>query len=531
MNERHQTLHNAIFNALGRFFSIALSFFFMPYIVHELGPEAYGIYILIFAVIGYFGLLDLDLGQAIIKYVAEYKALDDFRGINRVVGATLFLYLLMGIIGGLTVFFCADLIACRFLKIQHDLLPMARFTFRVASLGFVFTMLLSAFSSIPKALNRYDISSKLTIVVSLVTTLSTVLLLYLHFGLREIVILDVVISFSSLIVYMIIGKRLLPQIRYRPYVDPIALKKVLPFGLYSSLGRISYIIQFQLDRIFTGVILGASSVTFYFVPFNLVSKAVTLTSQLSGVIMPLVSGLDGKKDFDSLIRVYLKSSRLIAAIASSVCLPLFLFGDRFLSLWMGEEFARESGSVLMFITLALYADAFTNIPSFVVQGLGKPKITGFFAMANAVINLTLLFPLARIMGLNGIALAFLISSAGIAPVFIYYANNRVLHFSFARLLREGYALPVTGTLLVGLPLSFFPTGWVDNIFVLLAMMGAVTVLYLLISIWIGAFTRDELTQFKDYVQGSFRRLRTLFRKGTSGQMKDRTGTLGDQPKP
>jgi len=531
VNERHQTLHNAVFNALGRFFSIVLSFVFMPYIVHKLGPERYGIYILIFAVIGYFALLDLDLGQAIIKYVAEYRAVGDIEGVNRVVGATLFLFLMMGIIGGLIIFFCTDVITSRFLKIQDTLLPVARFTFRVASLGLVFTMLLSAFSSIPKALNRYDITSKLTMLISLFTILSTVLLLYVGFGLRAIVILQVTITLLTMIGYMLISKRLLPQIKYRPWLDATALKTVLPFGIYSSLGRISYIVQFQLDRIITGALLGASFVTYYFVPFNLVSKAVTLTSHMSGVIMPVISGLQGKKDFESLIGVYLQSSRLVVAIASSICLPLFLFGDRLLCLWMGEEFAQESGRVLVLTTLALYADAFTNVPSFVVHGLGKPKITGTFAMANAVINVALLFPLAKLMGLNGIAMAFLISSAGIAPLFIYYANNRVLHFSMTRLVREAYALPVISALLVGVPLSFFPTNWVDNIFVLLGMMGAVTVLYLLISNWIGVFTHDELRQCLDYAQGSFKRLQALFRKRAVSQVQDQDTTLDDQTKP
>lgn len=531
MSERHQTLHNAVFNALARFFSIALSFFFMPYIVHKLGTEAYGIYILIFAVIGYFALLDFDLGQAIIKYVAEYRAVGDIEGVNRVIGATLFLYLMMGIIGGLIVFCCADVITSRFLKIEDTLLPIARFTFRVASLGLVLTMLLSAFSSIPKSLNRYDITSKLTMLVSLFTTLSTVFLLYMGFGLREIVVLEVTITLLTVIGYMFVNKRLLPQIKFKPCLDAIAFKTVLPFGIYSSLGRISYIIQFQLDRIFTGVLLGASSVTYYFVPFNLASKAVTLTSQLSGVIMPVISSLQGKRDFESLISVYLQSSRLIAAIASSVCLPLFLFGDRLLCLWMGDKFSQESGRVLMLITLALYADAFTNVPSFVVQGLGKPKITGAFAMANAVINVALLFPLAKLMGLNGIALAFLISSVGITPIFVFYANNRVLHFSLARLLREAYALPVGAALLVGIPLSFFPTTWMDNIFVLLGMMGAVTVLYLVICTWIGVFTHAELRQCLDYAQGSFQRLQALFRKKTVSQMQDQGAGSDDQPKP
>jgi hypothetical protein len=90
---------------------------------------------------------------------------------------------------------------------------------------------------------------------------------------------------------------------------------------------------------------------------------------------------------------------------------------------------------------------------------------------------------------------------------------------------------VGAALLVGIPLSFFPTTWMDNIFVLLGMMGAVTVLYLLISTWIGVFTHAELRQCLDYAQGSFERLQALFRKKTVSQMQDQGAGSDDQPKP
>jgi O-antigen/teichoic acid export membrane protein len=501
MDNKHQTLHNAIFNSLSRVVSMVVGFIFMPYIVHQLGVEAYGIYVFIFAVIGYFALLDLDLGQAVIKYVAEYRVGNDYKRINNVVGVTLSLYLALGVLGSLFICAFSGFITSRCLKVQEEMLPVARFALYIGSLGFILTMLLSAFSSIPKALNRYDITGRVTILVSLFTTLSTVFLLYVGFGLEAIVILDVWITFLTVLGYMLVNKRLLPQLKYFPSFDLTALKTVLPFGFYSSLGRISYIIQFQMDRILTGAILGASFVTYYFVPFTLVSKAATVTSQLSGVILPVISRLQGEKDFESLISLYVQSSRLTIVIATSVCLPLFMFGNQFMSLWMGPEFSQQSGMVLMLITLALYADAFTNVPSFVVQGLGRPKITGIFAMANAIINLALFYPLAKSKGVDGIALAFLISSAGVAPIFVFYANNRVLRYSMIKLIKDAYILPFTSLLLVGAPLFFFHKYPIGNIFMLLGIMISISLIYLFVSALIGVFSKDELRQCLDYIRG------------------------------
>jgi O-antigen/teichoic acid export membrane protein len=519
MNNKHQTLHNAVFNTLSRVFSMVVGFIFMPYVVHQLGVESYGIYVLIFAVIGYFALLDFDLGQAIVKYVAEYRVRNDYKRINEVVGVTLSLYLALGVLGSLVICVFADFITSRCLKIQEDLLPVARFALYIGSFGFILTLLLSAFSSIPKALNRYDITSKVTILVSLLTTLSTVSLLYMGFGLEAIVILDVLITLSTVLGYMLINRRILPELKYLPVFDLAPLKTVLSFGFYSSLGRISYIIQFQMDRILTGAILGASFVTYYFVPFTLVSKAVTLTSQLSGVILPVVSRLQGEKDFESVIGLYVQSSRLTIAIATSVCLPLFIFGNQFLSLWMGPEFSQQSGMVLMLITLGLYVDAFTNVPSFVVQGLGRPKITGIFAMATAIINLALFYPLAKIKGVDGIALAFLISTAVVVPIFIFYANNRVLGYSMIKLIKDAYILPFASLLLVGAPLFFFYKYPINNIFILLGIMMSASLIYLFVSALIGVFSKDELRQCLDYIGGIFRWLPPLDQKIGDAQIE------------
>ena len=47
-------------------------------VVETLGDSSYGIYALVGTVIGYFALLDLGLGNAVVKYVAEYSGQKDF---------------------------------------------------------------------------------------------------------------------------------------------------------------------------------------------------------------------------------------------------------------------------------------------------------------------------------------------------------------------------------------------------------------------------------------------------------------------
>lgn len=479
--------------------------------------------VLILAIIGYFALLDLNLGNAVIKYIAEYYAEGDLKKVNDIVRVTIFIYLFLGALGGLSIFALSSTITTQFLKIQEELLPAAQSAMNIGALGFFFTIILSALSAIPNGLNRYDITSKFTMVITSTTTLATAFLLYLGLGLKDIVILNVSLSFIGILCYVYICKRLLPGLRLTPAFNYLALKKVLKFGLFSSLSRLSGLIQFQADRILTGAILGVSWVTYYVVPFSLVRKVMTITARIGGVIFPVVSGLQGKRDYTNLTSLYLQSSRLILAIATALCLPLILFGDRFLGLWMGVEFEQKAGIVILLLTITLYLDSFTNVPSIVIDGLGRPKITGFFALANAMINLILIYPLGKMMGIVGIALSFFISNVCIAPAFVYYANKKILNLSIRKLIVSAYALPISSAILTVLPLVFVPKNRIDNIFVLLGIMIATTILYVLISGVIGVFTKEEKKQCLEYLHFIFGKIKMNDRRNFSTKAK--TGQL------
>lgn len=499
MKQQYQTLHNALFNTSSWVLSIVFNFVFLPYIVHQLGAEAYGVLVLVLSVIGYFALLDLDLGQAVTKYVAEFRAADNSRMLADVIGVALSLYLMLGLIGAICILGLTPLIVTGLFKVEPALVTAAKISLAFGSLGFFLTMLLSALAAIPNGLNRYDVSSKIAILMSFLTTSLTVVLLYLGFGLIAVVLLNVSLSALGVLCYRLIIARLLPGVRLWPSWNRNALGKVLKFGLYSSLSRISYIVQFQTDRLVTGAILGASWVTYYFVPFSIVQKAMTVTSRVSGVILPVVSGLQGSADAIAVNRLYVKASRLIVTMATAVCLPILLFGDDFLRLWMGPEFAQHSGRVLVLITMALYADAFTNVPSFVLQGLGLTKVTGTFAIANAIVNVALLYPLGKWLGLNGIALAFLISSAGVAPVFIVYANRKILHVSTLRLIADAYLYPVAAAVAVAVPCLLVRAQPPGSLLLVLALMAATSLIYLLLALLIGVFTREERDQMLGYL--------------------------------
>jgi O-antigen/teichoic acid export membrane protein len=89
---------NIASNYLRFLVGMVVVFFLTPYIVARLGVDLFGLWSLVFAVVGIFGLLDLGFATAAVKYVAELTASQDHAGRNQVLATLLGVYSALGLL-------------------------------------------------------------------------------------------------------------------------------------------------------------------------------------------------------------------------------------------------------------------------------------------------------------------------------------------------------------------------------------------------------------------------------------------------
>src|ERR1700683_2804468 len=96
--ERTQILKNvgSSWSALGT--NVLVGIFLSPLILHRLGDAAYGIWVLIFSVTGYYGLFDLGIRSSIIRYVSKYSATGENEKLAQFVNTALFSYTGIGVV-------------------------------------------------------------------------------------------------------------------------------------------------------------------------------------------------------------------------------------------------------------------------------------------------------------------------------------------------------------------------------------------------------------------------------------------------
>jgi hypothetical protein len=71
---RSRFARNAVANWIAFLFTAIVGFFLSPFVVEHLGATRYGVWSLLAGLVGYLGLLDLGIRQAVNRYVAHHRA-------------------------------------------------------------------------------------------------------------------------------------------------------------------------------------------------------------------------------------------------------------------------------------------------------------------------------------------------------------------------------------------------------------------------------------------------------------------------
>ena len=75
------------------FVAAATNLLLTPLILHRLGDEAYGIWVLVVTLADYYSFLQVGVRSAIVRYVSKYLALNDLNSVRRVVASSFYFYL------------------------------------------------------------------------------------------------------------------------------------------------------------------------------------------------------------------------------------------------------------------------------------------------------------------------------------------------------------------------------------------------------------------------------------------------------
>ncbi len=430
-------LKNSAANAVGLAGPAIAQLVTLPFIVRALGDTDFGIYALVMAIVGYFAFLDINLTVGAVKFIAEYDSLDKRKEVNQVVTLGLGFYTAIGLVGAVLIFALAEPLVTRFFTMPREHQSLAVDATRLAALGFLFGQLESFLTGVAQGMRRFTVSAAMQIAAGVLTPVLTVLVLWLGYGLIEVIALRVVLAFLGVVVLLAITRKLIPHLRLvAPGMQ--TLRQVGSFSAFAYFSTVASIIYFQADKLIIGALIGVAALPYYVIPFTLASRLMGLTFRMAHVIYPEASRLGAMKQFDRLAEVYFSATRYIFFANVYLLLLIGLFGHEILHYWMGPEYAEKGTPIMVLILCALIVDSTTNIPSMVNDGLGHPKVTGFFALGRAATGLALIAAGTWAGGIVGAAVGQLVTFTLYAAALLAFVHGRTVPFRLRDLLVRSY---------------------------------------------------------------------------------------------
>lgn len=434
-----QIARNVGYNVAAQVWLLAFAVVTTPIIVHALGLEAFGVYSLVLSLIGYLALLDLGFGVATVKFLSELHGRGDATAVQRVVSNSLAVYLAFGLL-------CGGVIAALspfagLLGLSPALTEVVRASLYVVAVGFVVTMVLSALTAVPNALERMDLTNRRAIAFGTLSSLGTVAVLWLGYGLVEVLALTVVVTALSALSFYRVARRLLPSVSFRPRCDRSTLRLLGRFGALKFANQAATQAVYHLDKFLVAGLVSVAAVAYYAVPVLIAQRLAALVGNVSSAFLPAASSLWGAGDVQRFEELYFRATKVVATAVLPVASVVFFFAEPLLRIWLGENFAREASLPLQALIAGYALNAFTTIPAVAADSRNRPEVTTAFSVASAVVNVALSIVLIPPFGIVGASFAILINTAVLLPLFVWYVHRRVLHLSLSELGRRSLLRP------------------------------------------------------------------------------------------
>ena len=482
-------LRNSLWHLSGNAVPALVALATVPFLIRGLGLEGFGIVTLISSVVGYFGVLDINLSAGSIRYLSHYHAQNDRERFAETFWFGFIFYTALGLTGCILLFAFAHPLRAFFFKASDIPTEQTLHALQLAGLGFLLSQWQNYLMIVPQALQRYDRAAQGEAFFGVMVNIASAAVAMTGSGIAYVIGARITVSaLHSLWLVWLLSQL---NLKLQPVWPRRAIATDLTgFSAYAYLSRLASLLHQHADKLIIGAIAGPQALTFYAVPSQLASRILGLTYRLSSVIYPRVSALAALGESAQLRYMYLDVTRLLTYINVAVLGIIALTGEEFLRRWVGAEFVVSSYPVLLLVTLGLLTDSLTHIPSMVNDGLGHPRVTGSFALVRGLLGVPLVFIGTQSGGILGAATGHLFASVLMTFAFLMYVHGRTVPVSLADTLRLSW-MPglVTGAcaLSLMLPLKY----WLPESLIGMLALAAVATLTLITAGFAFVVTLDE----------------------------------------
>ncbi|HDW0814325.1 TPA: oligosaccharide flippase family protein [Escherichia coli] len=357
--------------------------------------EIFGLYTLAMIFIGYASIFDAGLTRAVVREIALLKnRVDDC---NTIIVTSIIAVIFLGFIGGGGVFLLkGDIIellnispiyyadSIKSLVLLSSLIPV-----------FLVTQILLAelegreyfgILNIQKSVGNSLIAGLPALFVLINQTLFSAII--------GVAIARVICLWLS---YIMSRERITIDISF---FSITVLKRLFRYGGWVTISNIISPILASMDRFILSHIQGASKISFYTVPNELVTRLGIVPGSLGKAVFPKLSHA---RNFTASYAEQKKAYILMTVIVMPLVLFVYYYAKFILTLWMGAEYAGISVEILRIMLIGYIFNCYSQISFANIQAFGKAKYTAYIHMMEFIPYLIMLYIISKEYGVIGVA--------------------------------------------------------------------------------------------------------------------------------
>lgn len=484
---------NTVFNLIGYLIPILFAIGLIPLLLSGLGKERFGILNLVWIVIGYFSFFDFGLGRSLTKIISEKIGLNQLNQIPKIFWSSLILmFIISFLISFIAVLFVPSLLN-QYLNISEHLKTETYEIFFIVSLSVPIITTSAGLRGVLEAYQRFDVVNIIRVFLGIFTFLGPLIVLVFTNSLYWIVIFLVIVRLIVWLIYFFFNLRLNKDIIKEIKFNFTSIKPLLRFGFWISIANLIGPLILYSDRFLIGTFVSAVAITYYAVPYDIITKLLIIPTALVTVLFPVFSISFAVKP-EASKNLLIRGIKYVFLIVFPIVVFVIAFAEEAMTLWIGAEFSAKSAPILQILSIGILMNCLSLIPNIFFQGTGKPKIPTLINLVELPFYLIFMWLMIKNFDITGAAVAYLIM-AFLDAVAMHLIALRV--FSL-RMQGKLFFPIVISTILLIIP--FLINGLVDKVVFIIFFMGIFIIL-----IWKYFFDEYE----KNIIHNKLRILRRI----------------------
>lgn len=402
---------NILANYAGKLYTILIGVIILPFYLDFLGAEAYGLVGFFVLMQSWMALLDIGMSPTISREVAKLRgstSLKERESFKALLHSLEFVFIGISLIVSIGVLLFNGWLSSTWLKVETLSLSTVSYSIILMGVMVGIRFLSTLYKS---GVVGAEEQVWLNVVNVIIATLKFVgvlfILAFISNDVQYFFEYQIVITFLEFFIFFTKFYKIVKIGRFKLYFSYVAIKPIIPFASGIAVTTAIWIILTQLDKTLLSHFLPLAEYGYFMIVAVVANAIMQLIDPISQAILPRMTNLLAQKKDAEMIKVYKKSTQLMAVFIFSVVGIVAVFSYELLYAWTGDiKLSSWAKEILFWYAIGNGITAISAFQYYLQFAHGKLKMHVKYNLFLVAVSIPLISWAAYSYGAIGVALVW-----------------------------------------------------------------------------------------------------------------------------